>query len=724
MNENHKHHHTCKYSREHKHQNKQTTRRNRVAYWITGLGSILWLALRTGTKPSRITYPCQQTAVLTSVGFLGYLASITGIAYLYRRASNKLALIVLGLLAMVVSLTIFVSNNGPYAYAKITSLPAWTSNTAISTVFAVENVPIPPCSLSGGTLPSTGACASPDYALSDDGVDALVAEMENRGDYFYKTAVYPTGIIAANDVVVIKINNQWANNGSNRRLSTNTDTLKGTIWRILQHPDSFTGEIIIAENTQDVVGSWDITPANSEDQNQSFQDVVDVFQGLGYPVYLYRLDDLNSNLTSGGDVSAGGYPVGEYANGNNDDMYIMLEDTADTGTNELSYPKFQTHTGGAFVSMRYGIWDGSSYDLDRLTFINMPVLKQHSMAGATIGWKNLIGLVTIADTDNRYGSWNEMHNFYWGYYSWNYDHDTYGLLGRHFAFIGTPDLNIVDAIWAADSNHNGTGVRQDILLASRDIFAVDWYASEYVLYPIWGTQNASAARSGTFRNATRINQNSAAANWSGTYPYMDLLDGYDGSTPSPDEQNQMNAYVVDAGQQTAVYDLTAHIAGTGTVNLTPPDADCTADCTESYDEGTVVTLTAVFPITSTFTGWSGAINTTTNPITLTMDTAKELTATFALNSYDLSVSIAGDGDGFVNINPPNVDCTADCTESYDEGTVVTLTAVFPITSTFTGWSGAMNTVTNPTALTIDEAKAIVATFSQSTDYIFLPMIMK
>jgi len=94
--------------------------------------------------------------------------------------------------------------------------------------------------------------------------------------------------------------------------------------------------------------------------------------------------------------------------------------------------------------------------------------------------------------------------------------------------------------------------REDVLLASTDPFAVDWYASEYLLRPIadpgWIVpQDTSAARAGTFRNATRTNQNAAAASWpGGAYPYIDLLDSYDGNTPSADEISQMNVYAAAA----------------------------------------------------------------------------------------------------------------------------------------------------------------------------------
>ncbi len=537
-----------------KHQNHthRSQRQNR-AYWIVGLGSLVWLLLRSGTNPRRLNYPCQRAALATSSGFLGYLVSLLGIAQLLRLLQRRATLAIAGLLTLALLLVaaLLAGSDVPATSASVNlSLPGWTSPTAVSDVFVVQDVPVPECSLDGGTLPGTAPCNDPSYALRDAGVDRLINEMESQGDYFYQTASHPDGIVGADDVVVIKINNQWGGQGDGDgrgRLATNTDLLKGLIWRILGHPDDFTGEVVVAENTQNWGPGWGITPANAQEQAQSYRDVVDAFQTLGYPVSLFTWDDLNDHLISGGDVGAGGYPAGEYAHGNTNDAYILLEDPAGTGRDELSYPKFRT-AGGSYVSMRYGVWDGSSYDADRLTFINVPVLKKHGMAASTIAWKNLIGFVTTSDTDRRYGDWNDMHDYYWGY-TQDADPD-YGLIGREMALVRTPDLNVVDAIWVAiDSNTGGNAVRQDVLLASTDPFAVDWYASEYVLRPSvsWGAQDSSAARSGTFRDATRTNQNAAMAVWSdGSYPYMDLLDSYDGDSPSNAEKNQMNVYVVSA----------------------------------------------------------------------------------------------------------------------------------------------------------------------------------
>jgi hypothetical protein len=109
----------------------------------------------------------------------------------------------------------------------------------------------------------------------------------------------------------------------------------------------------------------------------------------------------------------------------------------------------------------------------------------------------------------------------------------------------------VDAIWVAyEGQTSGDAIRQDVLLASRDPFAADWYASEYVLLPLTGSQDTSAARAGTFRNTTLINQNAAQWVWPGEsegYPYIDLLDDHDGSVPTEDEVAQMNVYVTSPG---------------------------------------------------------------------------------------------------------------------------------------------------------------------------------
>ena len=277
------------------------------------------------------------------------------------------------------------------------------------------------------------------------------------------------------------------------RLGTNTDLLKGLIWRILNHPEGFNGEVVVAENVQDADPNYATnTLANAQDQLQTLADVITVFQGLERRVSLQNWTLLNDHLLPGGDLAS--EPASsEYANGNMDDGYVLL--------NDVPYRWRQTHRRLFLSEIPDGprtlhqhalraLGSGLAYHPDRVVLINLPVLKKHCMASATAAWKNLIGFQTIYG-DGRFGSvdqWDMMHTYYWGYRTGpegQPELNPYGLIGRQISLIRKPDLNLVDAIWVAnESNNGGSAVRCNVVLASRDPFAVDWYASEYVLRPV------------------------------------------------------------------------------------------------------------------------------------------------------------------------------------------------------------------------------------------------
>jgi hypothetical protein len=72
------------------------------------------------------------------------------------------------------------------------------------------------------------------------------------------------------------------------------------------------------------------------------------------------------------------------------------------------------------------------------------------------------------------------------------------------------------------------------------------------------------------------------------------------------------------------YTLTIETVGQGSVTLNPAGG--------AYNEGTVVTLTAVGDSGWDFSAWSGDLTGSTNPDTISMDSDKSVTATFTLNS--------------------------------------------------------------------------------------------
>ncbi len=110
---------------------------------------------------------------------------------------------------------------------------------------------------------------------------------------------------------------------------------------------------------------------------------------------------------------------------------------------------------------------------------------------------------------------------------------------------------------------------------------------------------------------------------------------------------------------------------------------------------------ATADLSSTFTDWSGDVVSTANPITITMDSDKFITATFILNQYELNVSTVGNGTA------------APHSGTYDYGTVVTLTATADLGSSFTDWSGDVISTTNPVTLTMNSDQFITATFTST-----------
>jgi uncharacterized repeat protein (TIGR02543 family) len=150
--------------------------------------------------------------------------------------------------------------------------------------------------------------------------------------------------------------------------------------------------------------------------------------------------------------------------------------------------------------------------------------------------------------------------------------------------------------------------------------------------------------------------------------------------------------------------------GSGTVTSSPTGINCGADCSEPYNSGTVVTLTAAPDVGSTFAGWSGGGCSGTGACVSTINSATTVTATFTLNTYLLTVSKTGTGTGTVTSSPAGINCGADCTELYNSGTTVTLTASPTAGSTFTGWSGGCSG-TGGCTVTMDAAKTVTANFS-------------
>jgi hypothetical protein len=425
-----------------------------VLLWIVGLIAFLWVLFRTGTNPKRLTYPCQQAAFpIASAWVISFIPLII-VSQNFLFKNRIMLLSILGIILISGIVYKYKSYLLPPKEAVV--LPVWENENAVSDIYIYENIP-----MSKGSL-AAGDASVPDQYLYDPAIDSLVYMMSYGKTPFFKTHTIPNGIVGNDDVVILKCNFQWRH-----RLGTNTDRIKGVIWQILNHPDGFEGEVLVCDNQESQNGpsSWlsgfNDYSNNSDDENQSIVDVINTFKAKGYPVDFYAWDSLNIKI------------VAEYNQGDLTDGYIFNSETL------TSYPKFKTPKG-SYVSMSSGVWNSTSktYNKDKLTIINFPVLKAHGIAGATIALKNYIGLMNTTKSEEWFGGIDNFHS--------NYCFSDYALVARELS-IAWPDLNILDATYVATEsnwNYKLETVHQQTVLASIDPVAISWYAAKYILTPL------------------------------------------------------------------------------------------------------------------------------------------------------------------------------------------------------------------------------------------------
>jgi len=165
------------------------------------------------------------------------------------------------------------------------------------------------------------------------------------------------------------------------------------------------------------------------------------------------------------------------------------------------------------------------------------------------------------------------------------------------------------------------------------------------------------------------------------------------------------------------YLLTINRSGNGSGTVTSADGgiNCGTDCSEVYDSGTVVTLTATAEADSVFGGWSGDVVSSDSTCTATMDSDKTITAKFIPKSstFTLTVIKTGPGNGTVTSEDGGISCGSDCSETYPAGTVVTLTATPDASSGFEGWSGEATGSEATIAVMMDTDKTVMAMFGPS-----------
>ena len=156
--------------------------------------------------------------------------------------------------------------------------------------------------------------------------------------------------------------------------------------------------------------------------------------------------------------------------------------------------------------------------------------------------------------------------------------------------------------------------------------------------------------------------------------------------------------------------LSVSTNGTGSGSVTGTGINCPGDCSETYNYGAPVTLTANPATGSDFSGWSGACS-GTGTCTVNMTITQSVTATFTIQTYTLTVNLEGPGNG--TVNGTGISCPGDCSEILNYGTNVTLSAIPAPGSGFTGWSGACSG-TDTCTVNMTTTQSVTATFLAPT----------
>jgi DNA-binding beta-propeller fold protein YncE len=154
-------------------------------------------------------------------------------------------------------------------------------------------------------------------------------------------------------------------------------------------------------------------------------------------------------------------------------------------------------------------------------------------------------------------------------------------------------------------------------------------------------------------------------------------------------------------------------SGGGTVRSQPAGIACGAACAAEFDQGAKVELFAAPDAHSVFRGWSGGGCVGAGSCTLLMSAAAEVQAEFEEPTQEtLSVSVTGAGEGSVTSEPAGLSCPGTCVEDFNEGRLVTLTAVPASGSRFVEWLGVgCDEGTQPTCqIAMGHAESIAARF--------------
>jgi len=208
--------------------------------------------------------------------------------------------------------------------------------------------------------------------------------------------------VGQNDVVVLKPNGQWRNQGY-----THTLCMKALIDVILNRPGGFGGEVMIAEHVHrdpstamQNVYCWNMAPSNRVNNwpDMNYLELVSDYHTRGHtnvtarPLYDVGQSADWESVSGPGEISAG----------KNGWVRTTYTTTANSRTVNLSHPIIRSSYSGKLIDLGKtgGVWEGGGYNAQQVKLIFLPTLNNHGWgvtvedyAGPTSAVKCHLGIV-------------------------------------------------------------------------------------------------------------------------------------------------------------------------------------------------------------------------------------------------------------------------------------------------------------------------------------------
>jgi hypothetical protein len=322
-----------------------------------------------------------------------------------------------------------------------------------------------------------------------------------NGDCFQNTAKLwemldgPAKYISPTDVVVIKGNAQWPNQGY-----THTGCIKGVIDQILQIP-GFSGEILICDNIQGGGGgagtyAFDVPSASRVNNwpTMNWTDLAANYQSLGKPVATVRWQNDTTWRTPPQPLPS--FSVWNPANGPGWTRYFL---NASGRPTYLSSPVFASPlTPGRMIDMKNGVWENGSYTGRKVKALFMPTLNNHGVgsedyAGITSAVKSFYGATEIFHGSPSYISddyiWNGYYSIHASSFTQTQDPNAAQIAGQLVGtFINTlyaPRLYLTAAMyagWYSRTSTSGAAATNTVLACSNPV-SLDYIACRDVISP-------------------------------------------------------------------------------------------------------------------------------------------------------------------------------------------------------------------------------------------------